>query len=228
MRRGVRSFGGNCQPMAPLLHVIPARTSQNPRAKQRYIIFPEPAMSPPGPLPRWRSPEFAAGHWIVLPPLWHQEGHKARLAPHRRAPQRPGGLPLGRAGVVGVSEIAAGAVVGSAATASPPLDPKTAPPPRHQRHGVAPGCARGPCPSTGGQRCSDHSEATGELRYDLAGHRRRVEQARHPDRERARRVAGCAGCAGAGAVGRVNGAAAEARVPEHIHARGRCNASRLI
>jgi hypothetical protein len=32
--------GGNCQPMAPLLHVIPARTSQNPRAKQRYIIFP--------------------------------------------------------------------------------------------------------------------------------------------------------------------------------------------
>ena len=26
--------------MATLLHVIPARTSQNPRAKQPYIIFP--------------------------------------------------------------------------------------------------------------------------------------------------------------------------------------------
>jgi hypothetical protein len=39
----------------------------------------------------------------------------------------------------------------------------------------------------------DHPKATGERRNDATGHRSRIEQAGHPDRQRARRVAGGAG-----------------------------------
>jgi hypothetical protein len=76
----------------------------------------------------------------AITPGPRQRGPRLRW-PHRRTPNEPR-----RAGrVVGASEMATEAVVGSAVILAPalppPLGPRTPRPPRHYRRGVAPGRA---------------------------------------------------------------------------------------
>jgi hypothetical protein len=95
---------------------------------------------------------------VVLPPLWHQ-GHKGQPMPQdpRTATEAPGPggrtgglrtIPVGRAGMVGASEMATGVVVGSAAILAPASVAAAWPQERPGLPGtsntvLAPGCAVG-------------------------------------------------------------------------------------
>jgi hypothetical protein len=82
-RRDVRSFGANCPLTAPLL--LPARTSQNPRANNITSFSSlESAMSAPCPS---RKPSFGAGGVLCLRWTCRGASHSAGRGPiekHRR------------------------------------------------------------------------------------------------------------------------------------------------
>jgi len=112
-----------------------------------------------GPLPRWRSPELAAGCWGGSAPTVAPGPQAGNLCParpgfvcalgasfrrldqrpHRRAPHRAlEAYPFGgRPGWGGA------AMVGSRPRRGRRLAPRTPMPPRHQRRGIGPGCALG-------------------------------------------------------------------------------------